>query len=182
MLLYSMSLSVDGFVSDREGSLDWSSPSDELFEFHLERVRKLGLYICGRKLYEAMRVWETDPAMRETELKAAFADTWSELPKVVFSRTLTSVEGKARLAKSTLAEEVAAAQADERDVEIGGATLAGQAFELGLIDELSIFRHPVVIGGGAAFLPPVTEAVPLQLRESRTFDSGVVLERYRRSA
>ena len=103
------------------------------------------------------------------------------LPKVVFSRTLDGVQGNARLAEAPLAEEVAAAlEATDKDVEIGGAGLASAAIELGLVDELRIFRNPIVVGGGTPFLPPVTEDVPLDLVETRTFGSRVIYERYRR--
>jgi dihydrofolate reductase len=143
-------------------------------------VGELGGYLLGRRLYETMLVWETDPSMRADEAGAAFADVWCALPKVVFSRTLKGVKGNARLAEASLAEEAAAAlAATDAEVEIGGAGLAGQAFDLGLVDELRIFRHPVVVGGGTPFLPPVTEHVPLDLIETRTFGSRVVYERYR---
>ena len=129
-----------------------------------------------------MLVWETDPSMRDGELRAAFADNWSAIPKVVFSRTLDSVEGDARLAEASPAEEIAAAlDGTDKDVAVGGAGLAAQAFELGLVDELRIFRHPVVVGGGTPFLPPVTEDVALELIETRTFGSRVIYERYGRA-
>jgi dihydrofolate reductase len=135
----------------------------------------------GRRLYETMLVWETDPSLREDELGAAFADVWCALPKVVFSRTLDSVQGNARLAEGSVAEEVAAAlEATEKDVEIGGAGLAAAAIELGLVDELRMFRYPVVVGGGTPYLPPVTEDIRLDLIETRTFGSRVIYERYQR--
>ncbi|QIN83302.1 dihydrofolate reductase [Rubrobacter tropicus] len=181
MLIYSMSVSVDGFIADREGAFGWTAPSDELFRFHLAEVRELGGILLGRRLYETMLVWETDPSLRDNELGAAFADVWCAIPKVVFSRTLDGVRGNARLSKASLAEEVAAAlDATDKDVEIGGAGLAAQAVELGLVDELRMFRYPVVVGGGTPFLPPVTEDVPLDLVETRTFGSRVIYERYRR--
>jgi dihydrofolate reductase len=180
MLNFSMGVSVDGFVADREGGFQWSAPSDELFRFHTELVGELDAYLLGRRLYEAMLVWETDPSMRADELRARFADIWCALPKVVFSRTLEAVEGNARLAAGTVAEEVAAVGPDAT-VSIGGAELAAGAFEAGLVDELRAFRHPIVVGGGTPFLPPVTEDVPLDLTETRTFDSGVVFERYLRA-
>jgi len=181
MLIYSMSVSVDGFIADRKGAFGWSAPSEELFRFHLARVSELGGCLCGRRLYETMLVWETDPSLREDELGAAFADVWCAIPKVVFSRTLDSVQGTARLAEAPLAEEIAAAlDGTDKDVEIGGAGLAAQAIELGLVDELRMFRNPVLVGGGTPFLPPVTEDVPLDLIETRTFGSRVIYERYRR--
>jgi dihydrofolate reductase len=95
MLIYSMSVSVDGFIADRAGGFGWSAPSEELFRFHLARVRELGCLLLGRKLYETMLVRETDLSLRDTKLHAAFADVWCALPKVVFSRTLERVEGNA---------------------------------------------------------------------------------------
>ncbi len=96
MLIYSMGVSVDGFITDREGGFGWTEPSEELFRFHTAQVRELGGYLCGRRLYETMLPWETDPSMRENEDRAAFADVWCAIPKVVFSRTLDSVQGNAR--------------------------------------------------------------------------------------
>ena len=177
-----MGVSLDGFIADREGAFGWTVPSEEQFRFHVEQVSELGCYLCGRRLYETMLVWETDPSLRDNELRAAFADAWSAIPKVVFSRTLGSVQGNARLAHASVAEGVAAAlAATDKDVSIGGAGLAAAAIEHGLVDELRILRHPVVVGGGTPLLPPVTEAIALDLIETRTFGSRVIYERYRRA-
>ena len=157
-------------------------PNEEQFRFHVAQTRKLGGFLLGRRLYETMLVWETDPSMRDSELDAAFADVWCAIPKVVFSRTLDSVQGNARLAEASVAEEAAAAlDATDKDVSIGGAGLASAAIELGLVDELRMFRCPVVVGGGTALLPPVTEDVPLDLIETRTVGSRVIYERYGRA-
>jgi dihydrofolate reductase len=181
MLIYSMSVSVDGFIADREGAFGWTTPNEEQFRFHITQIRELGGYLCGRRLYETMLPWETDPSMRDNELGAAFADVWCAIPKVVFSRTLDSVQGNARLAEASLAEEAAAAlDATDKDVSVGGAALAAQAIELGLVDELRMFRNPVVVGGGTPFLPRVTDDIALDLIETRTFGSRVIYERYRR--
>jgi dihydrofolate reductase len=181
VLIYSMSVSVDGFIADRDGAFGWTAPSDELFRFHLAQVRELGGYLLGRGLYETMLVWETDSSLRDNEARAAFADVWCAIPKIVFSRTLDSVQGNARLAETSVAEEAAAAlNAIDKDVSIGGAGLAASAIQLGLVDELRMFRYPVVIGGGTPFLPPVTEDVSLDLIETRTFGSRVIYERYQR--
>src|SRR3954447_23849381 len=179
MLIYSMSVSVDGFITDREGSFGWSAPSEEQFRFHIAQVRELGAYAMGRRLYETMLPWETDPALRESEDGAVFADVWRAIPKVVFSRTLDRVQGNARLAQASVAAEVAVAlEATDKDVAIGGAGLAAEAIELGLVDDLRMFRYPVVLGGGTPFLPPVTEDLSLELVETRTFGSRVVFEHY----
>ena len=141
MLIYSMSVSVDGFIADREGGFGWTAPSEELFRFHLAQVRQLGGYLLGRGLYETMLVWETDPSLRDDELGAAFADVWCALPKVVFTRTLDSVQGNARLAEASVAEQAAA------------------ALELGLVDELRMFRNPApaaIPGDGVLYSSSVT--------------------------
>ena len=183
MLIVSMGVSVDGFINGRDGSFDWGVPDEEQFRFHLEQVSELGVCLLGRNLYETMLVWETDSSMRAGELHAEFADVWSAIPKVVFSHSLENVEGNARLATGTLAEEVAAAiAATDKDVEIGGADLAGQAIELGLVDEFRIFRSPVILGGGTPLLPPVADQIDLELLETRTFSSRVIFERYARAS
>jgi dihydrofolate reductase len=182
VLIFSMGVSLDGFINDRAGGFDWGAPDDELFAFHLARVRELGGVLLGRRLYETMRVWETDPSLRSSADMTEFADVWAALPKVVFSRTLDRVEGNARLATGSVAAEIAAIRrATDRNVEIGGATLAAPAIELGLLDEWRLFRYPVLVGGGTPAIPPVADPIPLELVESRTFGSRVVYERYRRA-
>lgn len=183
MLIFSMSVSLDGFINDRDGDFGWTPPTDELFRFHLEQVSALGAYLLGRRLYEAMRVWETDPSLRTDADRDAFADVWCALPKVVFSRTLDRVEGNARLAEAPVADEVQAVlAATDRDVAVGGAGLAATAIEAGLVDELRLFRHPLAVGGGTPYLPPLTDPIHLDLVETRTFGGQVVFERYRRIA
>ena len=181
-LIYSMSVSVDGYIADRDGAFAWGVPSEEQFRFHIEQTRELGCYLLGRRLYETMLVWDTDPSLRANELGAAFAHVWCALPKVVFSRTLDSVQGNARLARGSISDEVAAAlDATDKDVGIGGAGFAAEAIELGLVDELRILRNPIVVGGGTRFTPPVTEDLPLILIETTTFGSRVIYERYARA-
>ncbi|MFM2437765.1 MAG: hypothetical protein RLZ55_576 [Actinomycetota bacterium] len=177
-----MGVSVDGYIADRDGDFGWGAPSDELFAFHLARVRGLSAYLCGRKLYETMLPWETDPSLRDRPLGSDFADVWRALPKIVFSRTLTGVRGNARLAEAPLADEAAGAiGAHDADVEIGGAGLAAEAVRLGLIDELRLFRAPIVLGGGTPYLPPTAAPTELDLLETRTFDRRIIYERYRRA-
>ena len=156
-------------------------PDDELFAFHLARVRGLGCHLCGRKLYETMLVWETDPGCARLSSTQRSRMSGPRSPKVVFSRTLDGVQGNARLSEGPVAEEIAAAlAATDKDVEIGGAGLAAAAIELDLVDELRIFRHPIIVGGGTPLLPPVAGDVPLELIEVQTFNSRVIYERYRR--
>jgi dihydrofolate reductase len=178
-LIYSMTVSLDGFVADPDGAIDWSVPDDELHQFHNERVGQLGAHLCGRRLYETMRYWDTVdvPALPETQRE--FAHIWQALPKIVFSTTLEKVEGNARLATEGVAEEVAKLQAQTgKDVEVGGAGLAATAMKLGLIDDFRLFVSPVVLGGGTPYFPALDERIDLELAETRTFGSRVVYVRY----
>jgi dihydrofolate reductase len=180
MLMASMTVSADGFIADRDGRLDWSATSDELFAFHLDRIRRLGGELLGRRLYETMLVWETDPSLRSSPAFAEFADAWTALPKVVFTRAGLEVRGSARLAAAPLADEIRSMQAaTDRPLEIGGADLAGQALASGLLDEIQVFRSPVVLGGGTPFFAAGGPLRRLELLGVRVFEPGVVLEHYR---
>jgi dihydrofolate reductase len=182
MLIYSMSVSVDGFIADRDGAFEWAAPSDDLFLFPPRaggRARRVSTR--PQALRGDARVGDGSVAARQRS-GSAFADVWCALPKVVFSRTLDRVQGNARLAEGSVAEEVTAAlDATDKDVSIGGAGLAAAAIELGSSTSCACSAIPFVVGGGTPFLPPVTEDVPLDLVETRTFGSRVIYERYRRA-
>ena len=181
-LIYSMGVSLDGFIAGPHGEIDWSAPDEELHRFHNEQTRELGVELCGRRLYEEMVYWETadqNPSASDYELE--FARIWQSLPKVVFSTTLERVEGNARLAGDAVGEEVAKLkQAPGKDLAVGGAGLASACIELGLVDEYRLFVSPVVLGGGTPFFPSLERRIDLELVETRTFGSRVVYLRYRR--
>jgi dihydrofolate reductase len=182
-LIYSMSVSLDGFIAGPDGSFDWGAPDEELHRFHNERVRVLGGHVLGRRLYETMVYWETaheDPAAPDYALE--FAEIWKALPKVVFSNTLQEVVGNTRLARSSIADEVAELQERSgKDVGIGGANLAAEAIKLGLVDDFQPFINPVVVGGGKPFFPTLPQTFPLQLVETRPFGAKVVYLHYERA-
>jgi dihydrofolate reductase len=173
MLIYSMTTSLDGYVTGPDGGIDWSAPTEELHQFHNDRVRELDAHLLGRRLHETMLYWET--AEPDGEVEQEFARIWQPLPKIVFSNTLTAVEGQnVRLARGDLAEEVAAL---EGRLGIGGAGLAAEATRLGLIDEYELFVVPVVLGGGTPYFPPDVR-LDLELVETRAFGQTLYL-RYR---
>jgi dihydrofolate reductase len=180
-LIFSMGVSLDGFIAAPGGEIDWTAPDEELHRFHNERTLELGAHLVGRRLYEEMLVWERpDPPAGAAE--SEFARIWQALPKIVFSRTLETVEGNARLATDGIAEEVARLRDEPgKDLAVGGAGLAAAATKLGLIDEYRLFVYPVVLGGGTPFFPPLDERIGLELLETRTFGSRVVFLRYRRA-
>jgi dihydrofolate reductase len=181
-LIYSMGVSLDGFIAGPSGEIDWGAPDEELHRFHNQQTRELGVHLCGRRLYETMVYWETadqDPSAGEVELE--FAAIWQALPKIAFSRTLEAVEGNTRVATEGVAEEVAKLKAEPgADLAVGGAGLAAACTKLGLIDEYRLFVSPVVLGGGTPFFPALDERIDLELVETREFGSRVVYLRYRR--
>ncbi len=179
---YSMGVSLDGFIAGPDGRFDWTTPDKEVFRFWVDEIRGVGVYLLGRRLYETMLYWETaeeEASLDEAELE--WAALWKQLPKVVFSTTLSAVEGNARLASGGLVEEIARLRAEpgKGDIAIGGATLAAQAAALDLIDEYRLIVYPVLVGGGRPYFPGRERRVDLELVETRTFDSGVVYLRYR---
>lgn len=181
-VIYSIGASLDGYIAGPDGDFEWAAPDEELHRFHNEQTSQLDAHLIGRRLYETMLPWETtdrDPS--EPELIAEFARIWQALPKIVFSRTLESVEGNARLADGDPAAEVARLKAQPgRDIGVGGAGLASELIERGLIDEFHLFVNPIVVGGGTPYFPPLDSPIDLELVETRTFGSRVVYLRYRR--
>jgi dihydrofolate reductase len=179
---YSMGVSLDGYIVGPDGGFDWSEPSEEVFRSWIDEIQGVGVHLLGRRLYETMLYWETadqDPSLDASRLE--WAALWKALPKVVFSTTLSAVQGNARLAAAGLAEEIERLRAEpgEGDIWIGGATLAAEAAALGLIDEYRLRVHPVLVGGGIPFFPQRERRVDLELVETRTFSSRVVYLRYR---
>jgi dihydrofolate reductase len=174
--------SMDGFIAGPTGEIDWSPPDEERHRFHNEQTRELGAQLCGRRLYEVMTYWETadqNPSAAEYELE--FARIWKSLPKIVFSKTLETVEGNARLATDGVAEEVAKLKEQPgKDLAVGGAGLASALIERDLVDEYRVFVSPVVLGGGTPYFPALDKRIDLELVETRTFGSRVVYARYRR--
>jgi dihydrofolate reductase len=180
-LIYSMGVSLDGFITGPSGEIDWAAPDEELHRFHNEQAREVGVQLYGRRLYEAMQPWdrwaEEKPSAPEQELE--FARIWKQTPKVVFSRTLESVEGDATLVSDGAVEEAARLkQQDGKELAVGGAGLAATFVEAGLVDEYRLFVNPVIIGAGTPFFPALANRIDLDLLETRTFGSRVVYMRY----
>lgn len=178
----SMGVSLDGYIVGPDGGFDWSAPDEEVFRIATDEVRQLGVHLLGRRLYETMSYWETagqDPSL--SDLEHEFASLWTALPKVVFSRTLSAVEGSYRLAAGSLAEEIASWRAEpgQGDIGLGGPTLAAEAAELGLVDAYRLRVHPVLVGGGTPFFPRAERREDLELVGSGRFASGVMHLRYR---
>jgi len=181
-VIYLMMVSLDGFVEGPNRGLDWPIIDEELHTFVNDQQRAIDTYLYGRRMYQLMaRDWppvETDPSVPGYMVE--FARIWKAMPKIVFSRTLDRVEWNSRLVRGdNIAEEVARLKAQPgKDMAVGGANLASTFVRLGLIDEYRLFVHPVVVGGGTPFFPPLDEPLKLRLVETRTFGTGVVYLRY----
>jgi dihydrofolate reductase len=177
---FSMSVSLDGYIVGPDGTFDWPGFSKEIFRHWIDEIRGVDVHLMGRRLYEAMLYWETADKGSFDADELEWASLWNPLPKVVFSNTLSAVQGKARLASGGVAEEIERLRAEPGDGEIaiGGATLAAEAAALDLIDEYRAMVYPVLVGGGIPFFPRRERRVDLELVESRTFGSNVVYLRY----
>jgi dihydrofolate reductase len=179
---YAMGVSLDGYIVGPDGNFDWGTPDPDVFRFWIDEIRDVGVHLMGRRLYETMLYWETaeqDQTLDDAELE--WTALWKPMPKVVFSTTLSQVQGNARLTSGGLAEEIERLRAEpgEGDIALGGATLAAEAAALGLIDEYRAMVYPVLVGGGIPFFPRSERRVDLELIETRVFNSQVVYLRYR---
>jgi len=180
-LIYVANTSLDGYTEDKDGKFDWTDPSEEVFRFITNLVRATRTHLYGRRMYETMMVWETDPNLAaESPLMRDFAEIWQAANKIVYSRTLEAASTrKTKIERNfdpgairRLKESV------EQDIHIGGAELAAQAFRSGLIDECCLFIKPIIVGGGKAALPDNVR-LELELLDERRFGNGVVYLRYR---
>ena len=178
---YSMGVSLDGYIVGPDGRFDWTAPDEEVFRSHIDEIKGVGVHLMGRRLYETMLYWETVDQASLDDAELEWAALWNPLPKVVFSTTLSAVEGNARLASGGVAEEIERLRAEpgEGEIAIGGATLAAEVAGLGLIDEYRPRIYPVLVGGGIPYFRQDERRVDLELVETRTFSSGVVYLRYR---
>jgi dihydrofolate reductase len=180
-LIYVSNVSLDGYIEDEHGSFDWTAPDDEFFAFITDLVRPVGTFLYGRRLYDTMSPWESDPALAaQSELMADFADVWQAADKVVYSTTLDAVStAKTRLERNFDPASVLEMKASATsDLTVGGAHLAAHALKAGLVDECHLFIHPVLVGGGKPALPSDTRA-QLELLDDRRLSNGVVYLRYR---
>ncbi|WP_067722534.1 dihydrofolate reductase family protein [Nocardia yamanashiensis] len=177
-LIYGITVSLDGYINDRDGRIDWTEPDDELHQFHNDRYRELEVGIHGRRLYELMAdYWPTVPA-DASPIMREFGELWTNKPKVVFSRTLPEVHWNSRLVRDNAVEEVRAIKADgDGVIEVGGADLAASLIPHDLIDEYQVYIAPVLLGGGTPMFPALEKRIPLRLVETRQF-STVTLQRY----
>jgi dihydrofolate reductase len=178
-LIYLTLASLDGFIEDEDGKFDWAEPSEEVHAFVNDVARPAGTYLYGRRMYETMKAWETDVASLP-DVEADFAEIWRAADKIVYSATLeTPSTTRTRIERNFDAEVVREIKASaDRDVMIGGAELAAEAFRAGLVDECHLVLVPVAVGGGKRALPSCVR-IDLELLDHRRFANGSVYLRYR---
>jgi dihydrofolate reductase len=180
-LTFAMNVTLDGYVAAPGDDLGWSEPSDELFQWWSDRVGATGLALYGRRLWETMSShWPTaDERPGATPAEIQYARRWRDMPKVVFSSTIRTVDWNTRLFAGDAVAEITRLKAEKGGpIDIGGATLAGAAMRAGLIDEYVLVTAPVLVGSGTPFFTALDDWVNLTLVEIRTFPGGVVLTRY----
>ena len=184
-IIYSLSVSLDGFAAGPDKNLDWVIVDEEIHAFFNAQSRETGAFLYGRHMYELMvAYWPTadlDPSALPVEVE--FAQIWRDRPKYVFSQSLEKVESNSHLVKGDVAEAVNRLKAQsDKDLGVGGPTLAATLMELGLIDEFYLLVNPVILGSGTPFFPPTRKKIHLRLVETRTFNAGVVMLHYQRVA
>jgi dihydrofolate reductase len=180
-LIYSAIMSLDGYVADEEGNFDWAEPDDEVHAFVNDLERPIGTNLYGRRMYEVMAYWETAHTVPDQPPEILdYAEIWRAADKVVYSTTLEEAStARTRIEREFDPDAVQRMKAGaERDLSIGGPTLAARAIAAGLVDELHLFVAPVVVGGGTRALPDGVRW-DLDLADERRFRNGVVYLRYR---
>jgi dihydrofolate reductase len=183
-LVYTAITSLDGYVADEDGKFDWAAPDEEVHAFVNDLERPIGTYLCGRRLYETMAVWETMPSgPDQPSVIRDYAEIWRSADKVVYSTTLSTVSSeRTRIERDFEPDAVLQIKASaDRNLSVGGSHLAAQAIKAGLVDEYHLFVTPVIIGGGTAALPDHVR-VDLELVDERRFGNGVVYLHYRTKA
>jgi dihydrofolate reductase len=181
-LIYASNMSLDGFTEDADGGFNWAPPDDEVFAAITEIMASAGTYLYGRRMYEVLAPWETDPALATgSELRAEYARVWQAPEKVVYSTTLDEVlTARTRVEREFDPEAVRAMKStSDHDLLVGGPHLAAQAMDAGLIDVVHLVVWPIVLGGGRNPALAATQRVDLDLVDERRLANGVVLLSYR---
>jgi dihydrofolate reductase len=178
-LIYSAIASLDGYIADKDGNFEWAAPDDEVHAFVNDLMRPTGTHLLGRRMYEVLRPWDTVPTDAGPQVSRDFAALWRDADKIVYSTTLQTVSSsRTRLESRFDPYEVRELKASAtRDLTVGGPGLAAAALAAGLVDELELFLHPVIVGGGTAALPDGIR-LDLELLDERRFASGVAFLRY----
>lgn len=182
-LIYSAIASLDGYIADRDGRFEWAAPDEAVHGLVNDLMRPVGTHLLGRRMYEVMRPWDTMPTDDGPQVSCDFAAMWQDTDKIVYSTTQQTVSGPRCRVESRFDPNAVRRlkETSDRDITVGGPTLAAPAFAAGLVDELQLFLNPVIVGGGTAALPEGVH-LDLELLEEHRFANGVVFLRYSESS
>jgi dihydrofolate reductase len=182
-IIYAINVSLDGFIEDKNGNIDWSNPSEELHRYFGDLELEVDVHLYGRRMYDVMSYWKTADANTSTpDYEREYAQRWKQVANVVFSHTLEQVSAPDRLVKDKVAEEILRLKAQPgKAMLVGGPALAASLLQLDLVDEVRLVVHPVILGGGKPMFPSLDQALRLRLVETRQFEGGVVLLKYQRT-
>jgi dihydrofolate reductase len=181
--MWMMTVSLDGFMSDPDGGLEWHRIDEELHQHFNDELRAVGAFVDGRVTYDLMaEYWPTaDEDPDESPTVREFARIWRDMPKYVFSRTLERAGWNTTILRDADRSTIERVRAEvSGDVMIGGADLGSSFMALDLVDEYRLYVQPIVLGRGRPAFRPLDTPIPLRLTESRRFGNGVVLLRYER--
>ncbi|MGH3367087.1 MAG: dihydrofolate reductase family protein [Nocardioidaceae bacterium] len=180
-LIYSMNVSLDGYVEDANGSIDFTEPDDDLHRHWNRQTQEAAAFLFGRRLFEMMEGHWPTAESRGADAQAEFARAYVGTPRIVFSDSLRSVPEGVRLVRSrdALTEVRRLKQETDGHLDLGGPGLAASLLDL--VDEFRLCVLPVVVGGGKPFFPASPSQLRLRLSEHHVFASGAVYLRYRRA-
>lgn len=179
-LIYASNVSLDGFTEDATGAFDWGVHDEAIHDFYTDMLRGVGTQLLGRRMYETMAVWETEPAFaEESRAGADFAAAWQDSDKWVYSTTLTeAITARTRVLPAFDVEEVRSLKTSEAtDILVSGPGLAGLAMSAGLVDQVRMIISPITVGGGKPAFP-LDQRFDLELIDERRFESGGVYVAY----
>ena len=182
-LIYSVLSSLDGYIEDENGTFDWAAPDEEVHRFINDLERSAGTHLYGRRMYETLMVWETDPGLvADSPIMRDFAEIWQAAEKIVYSKTLQAIPTRKTRIKRDFDPTVIRQLKEtvQKDILIGGPELASHAFQAGLVDECQLFLTPIIVGGGKSALPKAVR-LELELIEERRFSNGTVFLRYQKN-
>lgn len=178
-IIYAQLTSLDGYIEDSKGKIDWTKPGEELHRHFNELEKNLDINFYGRRMSEAMDFWLTadqNPDLKDYERE--YTRLWQDTQRIVFSKTLDKVKGKAKILREVDPEEIIKLKNQPgKDMAVGGADLASTFIKHGLIDEYRVYIHPVVLGGGKPMFP-IDKKLDLKFVESKTFPDDVVMLKY----
>ena len=178
-IVYSMMVSLDGFIAGPNGDIGLPVPEAALHQHFNEMMEQTSMELCGRRMYEVMRFWDSpEREASDSRIERDFARAWQETPKIVFSTTLREVGPNARLVNSDAKNEEASLKLKtDGYISVAGANLAAHLARANLIDEYRLYMHPVVLGGGK---PYFQSGLSLALKPlgTESLPQGVTLLRY----